>query len=78
MPVKPRIPIYPRPVSPICAEEIPICNNTIVYHDQEKVVIRNYEGRIFEYPENGAPVEKTPAKAAPVEAEAACCGSCSS
>jgi hypothetical protein len=22
-----------------------------VYHDNEKVVLRNYEGRIFEYPE---------------------------
>jgi hypothetical protein len=23
----------------------------VVYHDKEKVVLRNYEGRIFEYPE---------------------------
>ncbi len=57
--------------------KVPINPNYIVYHDQEKVVIRNYEGRIFEYPENGAPVEKTPAKAEQVEAEEACCGSCS-
>jgi hypothetical protein len=25
----------------------------VLYHDQEKIVIRNYEGKIFEYPESG-------------------------
>jgi hypothetical protein len=23
----------------------------VLYHDNEKIVIRNYEGKIFEYPE---------------------------
>jgi hypothetical protein len=26
----------------------------VLWHDQEKIVIRNYEGNIFEYPETGA------------------------
>jgi hypothetical protein len=25
----------------------------VLYHDNEKIVIRNYEGEIFEYPETG-------------------------
>ncbi len=25
----------------------------VLYHDNEKIVIRNYEGKIFEYPETG-------------------------
>ncbi|EXJ78791.1 hypothetical protein A1O1_09193 [Capronia coronata CBS 617.96] len=29
---KPKIPVYPRPVSPICADEIPVCKDTIVYY----------------------------------------------
>ena len=33
--------------------KVPINPNYIVYHDQEKVVIRNFEGKIFEYPEPG-------------------------
>ena len=32
----------------------PVNPNYVLYHDKEKVVIRNYEGRVFEYPE--APV----------------------
>lgn len=33
MPIsKPRVPEYPRPVSPVSAEEYPICPDTIVYH----------------------------------------------
>ena len=35
--------------------KVPINPSYVLYHDQEKVVIRNYEGKIFEYPEN-APV----------------------
>ena len=27
--------------------------SAIFYHDKEKIVIRNYEGKIFEYPETG-------------------------
>jgi lysine 2,3-aminomutase len=34
--------------------KVPINPNYVVYHDSEKIVIRNYEGKIFEYPE---PVE---------------------
>jgi lysine 2,3-aminomutase len=33
--------------------KVPINPNYIVCHDQEKVVIRNFEGKIFEYPEPG-------------------------
>lgn len=31
--------------------KVPINPGYILYHDQEKVVIRNFEGKIFEYPE---------------------------
>jgi len=34
--------------------KVPINPNYVVYHDSEKIMIRNYEGKIFEYPE---PVE---------------------
>src|SRR6266704_3995531 len=33
--------------------KVPINPDYIVYHDNEKIVIRNYEGKIFEYPETG-------------------------
>ncbi len=33
--------------------KVPINPSYVLYHDQEKVVIRNYEGKIFEYPEAG-------------------------
>ena len=29
----------------------PVNPNYVLYHDKEKVVIRNYEGKVFEYPE---------------------------
>ena len=32
---------------------MPINPGYILYHDNEKIVIRNYEGKIFEYPETG-------------------------
>jgi hypothetical protein len=32
---------------------VPINPGYILYHDNEKIVIRNYEGKIFEYPETG-------------------------
>jgi lysine 2,3-aminomutase len=36
--------------------KVPVSPGYVVYHDNEKVVLRNYEGRIFEYPEKpGAP-----------------------
>src|SRR6202045_4443983 len=31
--------------------KVPINPGYVLYHDHEKIVIRNYEGRIFEYPE---------------------------
>ncbi len=42
--------------------KVPINPGYVLYHDEEKVVIRNYEGKIFEYPEpgrDGEPVEPT-------------------
>ena len=32
---------------------MPINPGYVLDHDQEKIVIRNYEGKIFEYPETG-------------------------
>lgn len=38
--------------------KVPVNPNYVLYRDAEKTVIRNYEGRIFEYPEaGGAPRE---------------------
>jgi lysine 2,3-aminomutase len=34
--------------------KVPINPGYVLYHDHEKIVIRNYEGKIFEYPETGA------------------------
>ena len=31
--------------------KVPVNPSYVVYHDQEKIVLRNFEGRIFEYPE---------------------------
>jgi lysine 2,3-aminomutase len=31
--------------------KVPVNPSYVLYHDQEKVVIRNYEGKVFEYPE---------------------------
>jgi lysine 2,3-aminomutase len=36
--------------------KVPVNPGYVLYHDQEKVVVRNYEGKIFEYPEPVAPV----------------------
>src|SRR5260370_2080267 len=35
--------------------KVPINPGYVLYHDNEKIVIRNYEGKIFEYPEQGEP-----------------------
>ena len=38
--------------------KVPVNPNYVLYRDSEKTVIRNYEGRVFEYPEvGGAPRE---------------------
>jgi lysine 2,3-aminomutase len=34
--------------------KVPIGPGYTIFHDDEKIVIRNYEGKIYEYPENGA------------------------
>ena len=34
---------------------MPVNPDYVVYHDKEKVVFRNFEGRIFEYPEPAEP-----------------------
>ncbi len=38
--------------------KIPVNPGYVLYHDKEKVVLRNYEGRVFEYPER--PGAETP------------------
>jgi lysine 2,3-aminomutase len=41
--------------------KVPVNPGYILYHDEEKVVLRNYEGRIFEYPElldNSTPIHE--------------------
>jgi len=43
--------------------KVPINPAYVLYHDREKVVLRNYEGRVFEYPEPG---QESPLKSAPV------------
>jgi lysine 2,3-aminomutase len=43
--------------------KVPINPGYMLYHDEEKIVIRNYEGKVFEYPEAGAakPLKKSKA-----------------
>ncbi|MFZ0710831.1 MAG: hypothetical protein WAM53_12385 [Terrimicrobiaceae bacterium] len=36
--------------------KVPVNPGYVLYHDKEKVVVRNYEGKVFEYPEAGVPV----------------------
>jgi lysine 2,3-aminomutase len=36
--------------------KVPINPGYALYHDEEKTVVRNYEGKVFEYPENPAPL----------------------
>ncbi len=47
--------------------KVPINPGYSLYHDHEKVVIRNYEGKIFEYPENGSPLPAEKPKAPKVD-----------
>jgi lysine 2,3-aminomutase len=35
--------------------KVPVSPGYVLYHDKEKVVLRNYEGRVFEYPEKPEP-----------------------
>lgn len=47
--------------------KVPINPGTIIFHDAEKVVIRNYEGKIFEYPEAGSPLAAKKPKAPKID-----------
>jgi len=51
--------------------KVPVNPEYVIYRDQERVVIRNYEGKVFEYPEpqfdDPASVTRRPAAAAEVE-----------
>lgn len=40
--------------------KVPVNPGYVLYHDAEKVVVRNYEGRIFEYPEPGGSTNGAP------------------
>ena len=40
--------------------KVPVNPGYVLYHDKEKVVIRNFEGRVFEYPEPGEEREVAP------------------
>ena len=46
--------------------KVPINPGYVLYHDEEKVVLRNYEGKIFEYPEIGAGEIDAPPNHAPL------------
>ena len=39
--------------------KVPVNPGYVLFHDKEKVVFRNFEGRVFEYPEVG-PSASTP------------------
>ncbi|MGB8355278.1 MAG: KamA family radical SAM protein [Chthoniobacteraceae bacterium] len=47
--------------------KVPVNPGYVLYQDAEKIVIRNYEGKIFEYPEVGAPVAAEKPKAPKVD-----------
>lgn len=38
--------------------KVPINPNYTLFHDEEKIVFRNFEGKVFEYPEAGRPSPK--------------------
>lgn len=61
--------------------KVPINPEYTIFHDDEKIVFRNFEGKVFEYPEAGSTIspEKAtpPVAAAPVADERQACG-CSS
>jgi len=44
--------------------KVPINPDYILSQDADRIVIRNYEGRVFEYPEasDGTPLESAPAE----------------
>jgi lysine 2,3-aminomutase len=47
--------------------KVPVNPGYVLFHDQEKIVVRNYEGKIFEYPETGAPPQPAKPKAPKVD-----------
>src|SRR5678815_888868 len=42
--------------------KVPINPDYVIHHDDERIVIRNYEGKLFEYPEgsNAPPLVESP------------------
>jgi lysine 2,3-aminomutase len=48
--------------------KVPINPGYVFFHDREKVVFRNFEGKVFEYPE--VQDQATPARPAPIHEEA--------
>ncbi|MFV0416185.1 MAG: KamA family radical SAM protein [Chthoniobacterales bacterium] len=52
--------------------KIPVNPNYILYHDHEKIVLRNYEGKVFEYPELMDKTEETTPKTRKEMAGASC------
>ena len=53
---------------------MPIGPAYVLAHEQERIVIRNYEGKVFEYPElnESSGVPPTPAEPSGAPAVAAC------
>jgi lysine 2,3-aminomutase len=47
--------------------KVPINPGYTIFHDAEKVVIRNYEGKVFEYPEKGEPLTEQKSKTPKVD-----------
>ncbi|GAB4168992.1 MAG: KamA family radical SAM protein [Terrimicrobiaceae bacterium] len=48
--------------------KVPLNPSYVLFHDEEKVMIRNFEGRVFEYPEPG-PASPQPAKVFTIQHE---------
>ncbi|MEO8205099.1 MAG: KamA family radical SAM protein [Chthoniobacterales bacterium] len=46
--------------------KVPVNPGYVLFHDKEKVVLRNYEGKVFEYPEPAAFTKAIPEEPAPV------------
>jgi len=40
--------------------KVPVNPDYVIYKDAERIVFRNYQGKVFEYPEPASPDEKRP------------------
>ena len=47
--------------------KVPVSPEYVVYRDEERVIFRNYEGKVFEYPETLPDAAPQPAKPRPIE-----------